>query len=123
MLESRLEGSAAQSAGRYIGVVPCFKHREHKSATSSGGTEVITQRYSLYDDSFLFPSCKTMKTSTPESIKFRGDEAVLNINRFNWNFIGFVFATNLTLRRGVNPFFESRQIATSVVQRNNEIGM
>ena len=31
---------------------------------------------------FLFPSYKTMKTSTPATLNFRGDEAVLNIHNF-----------------------------------------
>ena len=46
---------------------------------------------------FLFTNCKTMETSTPDITNFRDDEAALNINRFHWNFAGFVFAINLTL--------------------------
>ena len=53
----------------------------------------------MYGVTFIFSKCKTMETSTPKIINFRGDEAAaaLNINRFYWNFAGFGFATNLIL--------------------------
>ena len=51
----------------------------------------------MYGVTFLFTNCKTMETSTPNIINFRGDEAALNIDQFYRNFAGFVFATKLTL--------------------------
>ena len=51
----------------------------------------------MYGVTFLFSNCKTIETSTPATLNFRGDEAALNINQFHWNFAGFVFATILTL--------------------------
>ena len=60
----------------------------------------------MYGATFQFSNCKTMETSTPNIINFRGDEAALNINRFYWNFAGFGFATNLILRRGVAATFQ-----------------
>ena len=47
-----------------------------------------------------------METSTLNIINFRGDEATLNINPSYWNFAGFLFATNLTLWRGVAVTFQ-----------------
>ena len=67
---------------------------------------VITERRSMYGVTFLFFDCKTVETSTPDVINFRGDEETLNINRFYWNLSGFVFATSLTLWRAVTVTFQ-----------------
>ena len=62
----------------------------------------------MYGVTFLFSNCKTMWTSTPNRITFRGDAASLNINRFYWNFAGFAFAFNITLWRSVAVTFQKK---------------
>ena len=59
----------------------------------------------MYGVTFPFSNCKAMETSAP-NINFWGDDTALIINQFYWNFVGFVFATNLALLRGVAGTFQ-----------------
>ena len=70
---------------------------------------VIFERRSMYGVAFLFRNCKIMETSTLDIINLRCDFTVLNIDRFHWNFAGFVFATNVIPWRGVAAAFREVQ--------------
>ena len=60
----------------------------------------------MYGVTLPFSDCLTMDTWTPDAINFTDDEAALNIDQFYWTLSGFVFATDLTLWRGVTATFE-----------------